>query len=863
MTIITSEKNKNKNLTMTDQQLLGVSTSSNTLEIKNALVKKISDLDFEIDIEKIFSYIHCSQRLIQKKNTTITTDEVLIDEKDRSLINEIINKADFDSPSEFINHLSFLYHNLEIRFNTSLWKSAFESLRKFDKNELEIYVKPVVDFLKEHPFLKSEVLLLVRQHLPLQNFFNKSPYDDNKEFWQQYEFIYGLLRMGNFIFDLHAEELNTGQFSSKELDEIYDRLLMSSQYYRNNKLPQAFNVLSDLQIVDSKPLLLWHREINILFKAFVIEKNQEVESIFINTLNNALNAFPYDDYLLYVRAKYAFQIYEPKDFLVEIIATLKSNPDHQKSLFLLGQCYLQLGISRAALIVFENLKKLNPLNMQYVTAAALASRAYIDFCIKEYELGENNDQYYINTIMTLIDQEMFDEVAAFAAKASQDNLDIKALVLFSNAVATSYVSGSTDKKALSEALSCAKDKTIIQKIKEHYLKNPGTWDAIKAEKSFILDYYKEYPNDSNANYELGMLYYAQTDYEKAYDYLLKAKEIDPSNIENYYNLARVAALVELHTEAIEYISVYLNYNRYNVVANDVYCCSAYSLKNYLEAHNSAKWILSICRENEFDSKYFFYLTASLWFHIEKLEAENLNSANIINLLELYDQYPKPSNFWTNDNGSKSMYWAAKICHKIREYDKAIEYLETILQNVKEYDWGLMENCFFNLLPECLFALKEYEKLIQDVEKPTLERLEKKSFDGSLGQVSLHISYAYYELGDNETRMKWALTCARCYMNWANPPIDWVGQFLFNHFRICLELELYQHAILFGKEYFEFIKNISDNHVWLAHNLANCYTAIERQDEALKYHRYCIELGEAVFLKSPEVINSKEFVNTFN
>jgi len=39
---------------MTDQQLLGIDTFSDKTEIRPALINKISDLDFEIDIERIF-----------------------------------------------------------------------------------------------------------------------------------------------------------------------------------------------------------------------------------------------------------------------------------------------------------------------------------------------------------------------------------------------------------------------------------------------------------------------------------------------------------------------------------------------------------------------------------------------------------------------------------------------------------------------------------------------------------------------------------------------------------------------------------------------------------------------------------------
>lgn len=51
---------------MTDQQILGVTASSNAGDIKKALIQKISNLDFENDIENILNYVNCSRRLIEK-----------------------------------------------------------------------------------------------------------------------------------------------------------------------------------------------------------------------------------------------------------------------------------------------------------------------------------------------------------------------------------------------------------------------------------------------------------------------------------------------------------------------------------------------------------------------------------------------------------------------------------------------------------------------------------------------------------------------------------------------------------------------------------------------------------------------------
>jgi hypothetical protein len=85
---------------MTDQQFLGVKTVLDEAEIKNVLIKKITDLDFEIDIEKIFNYINCYQRLIQKTETTIQLMKFVITDEYNPLIVRLSKKIIFRNYSK-------------------------------------------------------------------------------------------------------------------------------------------------------------------------------------------------------------------------------------------------------------------------------------------------------------------------------------------------------------------------------------------------------------------------------------------------------------------------------------------------------------------------------------------------------------------------------------------------------------------------------------------------------------------------------------------------------------------------------------------------------------------------------------------
>ena len=327
-------------------------------------------------------------------------------------------------------------------------------------------------------------------------------------------------------------------------------------------------------------------------------------------------------------------------------------------------------------------------------------------------------------------------------------------------------------------------------------------------------------------------YHLQKSTEAACKYLLKAKEINPGNVDHYYNLARVTSMLGIHSEALEYVNIYLLYNKYNVIANEIYCDCTYSLQQYRNAHNGAKWLLSICRNNEFDPKYFFYFTTSLSYYMDRIEGKHHNLDYVSDMLELYDQYPKPDSFWINDNGSRSMYWAANLCYKIGNYEKGVSYLQCILENVKEYSWPLLEKCKFQLLPECLHGLQQYERLIQLLEMPTLEVLQKHPDDPSVRLSCFYISYAYSVQGNDEKKMQWALSCIKCYQQMSDPPIDWLANNLLVNFQSCLENNMKTYLISFGNIYLDFIKTPQAGHVWLTHHFANFYSEEGNQDEAL-------------------------------
>jgi len=724
---------------MSDLKFLGVEPNSDTEKIQQTLKERISNLDFEIDIEQIFAYIHCAQRLIQQTEKS-STDILKKDTEE----NEFESPETIESPEELITHFVNIYENPTIRFSKKHWQSALNALSKKDKNSLQEFCKPVAVFLNKHPFLKSDALALIANTFPFATFFPLAKKNNNVDqtLWKEFGFVYGLLHKGNLEFDLNAETLNTGQFTNLQLNDLYNRLMTSTHFYRNKQYPLAFNALSNGIPAHVKPLLFWQRELNILYKVAIQERAEELKEIFENTLNLALSSFPDDEQLIYLRSKFLFHQYSAEEFKEEIIATLRMIPNHPKCWFLLGKCYQQLGMSRAALIIFENLQKINPLNMEYIMATASASRAYFDFCINELNPKEQNPAYFIRIISSMIERNLFEELAVFAKEAPQNDSNIKALLIYAKDVQQYSLEGKKDKQALLEALSLTTDSEIRRKIKEHYLKDLPTWGDVKAEKDFILNFHTEFPTEAMANYQLGMVYYAEDENEKAFQYFLKAKEIAPNNEQIYYNLARAAADTKRHTEAVEFIKTYLLYNKYNLSANKLHCEWAFQLNDFKNSHLSAKWILSICRTGEFRSSHFYYFIACLSQYLDTIDAKLHNQDYIREMLNLFESYDKPTTFWTDDLGPKAIYYVIKLYFLIGDYTNCVKHTRTLLQHTQNHDVDYIRICLYEFLPKSLYTLEKYSELISEIEVPTQHLLDNNLHPERTSLASIYISHAY-------------------------------------------------------------------------------------------------------------------------
>ncbi|PWB27643.1 tetratricopeptide repeat protein [Flavobacterium sp. HTF] len=846
---------------MTDHQFLGVAEFPDKNEIKEALAKKIHDLDFENDIETIFDYIKCSKRIVPKKEiVTVENDPVLTDEY-REIIKDFGIEG-FDTPEKLIGYFTSLYDNPSLRFHKLLWKSAIDSLSIYDYNKRLDYVIPVVEFLCKKSFIKPEVLRLIGESLPFEA-LSAEVFKEDNPFWAKYNFVCGLLQSKNIEFELYADILNTGQFTSEELDYMFTQLMISSVEYRNENYRQAFSILHQQIADDIKPAFIVEREFNILHKIISLEKKEEVPQIYLSRIKNAFEKFPDHEEFLYLRIKILFESNPPEKFREQVISALKIIPGHSKCLFLLGKCYMKLGISKTALTIFENLMEMHPLNVEYVTNAALATRQYIDSCFKVSDQKSQNKAYYINIINFLTEKKLFSEIPHFASKISEEDNDLKALLLYAKDAETFLLTGEKDKAALLKAIDLASDKEVVRKIKEYYLKELIIGPDYEEENKFIRDYYQENAANAVANYKMALFYFGLNEIENAYTYFLKSKEINPSNIRNYIYLARCSNYLGRSEETMAHVSIYLMHNTYDVMANEIYCDAAYSLKQYKNAYEGTKWLLSICNDNERDAKYFFYFTASLSLYLSEHNEKYYNLQYVNEMLGLYDQYPKPNDFWTNDNGSTSMYWAATLCYQIGHYEKGAEYLQCILENTKEHNWNLTEKCL-QLLAECLLGLEQYDRIIELIEPQVLKVLEKNQYDVSVSQATFYLSYAYFAINDHESRMKWALTSVYCFMQAENPDTAWAENYLVNNLAACLEFDVKKSIIPIGKAYLEIVKTPNPNHIWVAYTLANAYSANGEQNEASRYYRICFEFG-TLFpgVYTEEIKYAEQFLKTFH
>lgn len=827
---------------MSDWQFLSIPPGSDRKTMTTALINKVAGLDFEIDIKQILQYVKTYHRLLHKTAEDQSFHQHLAALPD-------ITGESCTTPEALIARFEHIYDTPAIRFDTVYWQMALDNAKKHTKQR-EPFCAPVADFLRYHPFIKSEVLKMMANTFPFQSFFPDPREEDPSGFWDKYGLVYELLRRGNLELDLFAEEINDGSYTSSELDDIYNRLIHSARFYRQEKYPQAFNLLAEgFSSPERKPLLCWQRELNVLYKAYVVEGETQLKELFGNVLNAALKAFPDDEQLLILRIRFLQTFLTPDQCKGEIIATLKVIPYSAGVFHLLGQCYTALGLYQAALLIFEALKEIEPLNLKNIVAHASTIRKYADFRMNAPE-DTKDIIHYLKTIKELIGFNMYDEAHELIEEAPRDHPDIKALTFYAEALEKYHFSGEKDKELLQKADSFVQDKDIIRMIYELYLHDVNVWEPYSDEMKVAFRFYHEFPEDLMANYRLGLYYFDKNEHDNAYKYLLQAHKIDPSHIQHYYILARAAADVGKMDEALEYIHVFRQYHKYSIDATMYDCYWSFVKKDYYHAHVSGKWLLSLCNQKDRIAYYFFYLTVPLALHLDSDDFVNIHDnpyivSYINGVLDLYDSYPKPDDLWEEDNGTKSMYWAGRLAYMIHDYERGVGYLQTLKRHAKRYRWQLDQESNEEWLPFGLKMLGRYEEVLDVLVPRAKALLELKANHPQVVNMASDITYSYRALGRIDEEIYWSVQAAYCLAADNDPDPQQIEMYLSGIFGICSTDEQYRnHLIPVGKAYLDLVSEEGQFYIWVTHQMGLAYEREEKPDEALYYHQKCLHYAGA-------------------
>jgi len=103
--------------------------------------------------------------------------------------------------------------------------------------------------------------------------------------------------------------------------------------------------------------------------------------------------------------------------------------------------------------------------------------------------------------------------------------------------------------------------------------------------------------------------------------------------------------------------------------------------------------------------------------------------------------------------------------------------------------------------------------------------------------------------------------ANAYLQTTTPPIDWLKNFLAEKFGVCLGYKITDFILPMGDFYLKNISPLNANHVWIAHHMGNVHAATGNKEEAIKYHKHCLDLG----LNFPDICvlektNSQNYLN---
>ncbi|GAA5038193.1 hypothetical protein GCM10011506_35050 [Marivirga lumbricoides] len=840
---------------MSDWDKLGISPINDKEYIFKALKESVHELNFEDDLPQAFQYLKTYHSLIKKVERTTAELNKLAEGKAENEDNVILyldSDRIYDTPTALIARFKEVYENPAIRFNKLVWKSAIANAVQHSTQSLSFYCMPIIKFLSSHYILKSDVLTELIKAFPFHEEFMSSAWREVTLLkYPELGAVEVLLTSGHSEIEIYIEVLKDAPLTLAEKDIVIRYLIEADEHVKKRTYQQAFKSLAT-RIPDNKRVpVVWHKMVNIAFMAAYRYHQENAKEIFFNTLNYALEFYPEDAHLLYMKVLGGYE--EAQDYQIvksSIIEAIKICPSYQKLYYLLGKTYLQLKQYSQALDVFRTLQKMDALNGEYIVYTAVSFRHFITNQLQDGSIKKDKT-YYLNIIHQMIDQHLFEEINELQLETTTDN-DIQALLIFSTAYEQYILTGQKDFTALEQVLTLTEDAKIIFRAFENYLENMLTWEEIASREGMIRRFYNGFPESDVATYHMGKYFHAIHDFKMAYDYYLKALEINPDNLDVYFSISQACESLKYYDLAVKYIAVYMQYSRYHISPVKIMAFCSFQVEEYYQSYTNYKWLFSLVNPSEITTNQLLFCVSALYNYIKfdkAIEGDSHYKRTFVkDELENFESYKKPDGFYEDAEGHDTLYWLAMLCKHVELDEEGLEYVRQIeTLGSLPAEWIIKDITEYKL--HCMRSLGLHQELIDWLEDDVEEEIQTEINDTELALKSFYIAFAYEGLDNIEKEFEWKLKTAFYYASMDDAEskeahrLEWLESFtvnIVNRFESIFERE---KTIEAGKAYFKIQKEPHFRHAMVAHYMAVAYEALNDKENSLKYHQICVDYNQ--------------------
>ncbi|MEH0152831.1 tetratricopeptide repeat protein [Limibacter armeniacum] len=754
------------------------------------------------------------------------------------------NDALIQTPQQLIARFTEIYDCLDTRFDLCVWQAAVKSLKENTNTGLQVFCIHIIEFLLDHCYLTSDTFQLLNHSFPFDSLFETSEWNElEKNTEKSYAFVKSILNKGNFEQDLLIETIPVERYVSEQFDAYLATILHSSGLLRNGQNQQALQVLSSIP-AENRPLVVWQRIIQVFYKASMLEGNERAKEIFPQFMDNALAYFPNDDHLLYLQGAFRLETRPTQESKTVLITLLKKHPQQDKLLFLLGRCYLNLKQYENAYAIFKRLVEIYPINLEYVSFSTLA----LDGVLSQPILVDHHLDLKGNYIKRMLLQlELYIHDLIEVPEELEKDPDIEALKMYADLQDDQQDKGLDI--SLTNALHITQDKNVKLFLFNKLMDCYPNFDDILGVKDLILSFLEAYPNEFPTVYAAAGLYYAQGNYEEAYDFYDRASQLNPQHIYTFQGMARSALHMEEYDKAIAASRVFQYERKYD--RSGYYCMgkSYYNMGVYDKAYECFKWMVQLVRPQPSPHDQYVFV-ASLSKYLSQLDEEGRKAFEheIENAISLFESLGKDEDFDESNEGRWAYLHTAMLCEYVAMHENGLETVNHTISLWQQDNISIPIEAA-SLKARLLGSLFRFEEA-KDFLNTHLEYLQQEPVDKEqieeIIQMLNHINEQQEE--DSELSRKLRVLMQKSDAD----PAEWRHVYVQLMYKAMMGKE-HKVMIKAGLHYFSHYLSSDPDDIFMAFWTGNTYKELGDWETAKPYFERCLAMGELFPGESPNLV----------